>query len=128
MLSSQSSFSASMLTERIFEMCTPRLRWMPEHGRQTKTPRLIEIQRGPVARTPHRGRHTDGEARNAARAGVSRARNRRGSNSRARVGGAAAHGAGAPRRGQSAQTRFSGRAASISIRCRFRAASSPTAL
>jgi len=38
----------SRLVDLTLEMCVPRLRWMPEHRMQMKTPILVLAQRGPT--------------------------------------------------------------------------------
>lgn len=43
-----SAVQASKFTERTNVRCTPRLRCIPEHAIQIKTPRLIDAQRGPT--------------------------------------------------------------------------------
>lgn len=42
---------SSSETERTLEMCTPRLRWIPEHSMQMQMPWLIAAQSGSTRNT-----------------------------------------------------------------------------
>lgn len=42
------AFHSSKLVDRTKEICTPKLRWIPEHRIQIKVPKFAEAHRGPI--------------------------------------------------------------------------------
>lgn len=49
-LEDQKLRDALAMTKQTFEMCTPRLRWMPEHCMHTNIPKLTLAHLGPLQR------------------------------------------------------------------------------
>lgn len=49
-LEDQKLLDALAMTKQTFEMCTPRLRWMPEHCMHTNIPKLTLAHLGPLQR------------------------------------------------------------------------------